>query len=73
MTHPTANTVEWYTDQLNKFVGWTVAGTLIADPMSDGGFYALILQNPEKTGNVAVWFQSDDEGNWPGSFEIQRL
>jgi hypothetical protein len=71
MTHPTAASVRWYTDRLNAFISWTVVGTSIEDDV-DEGYFALRLRNPETGEDALIWFYSDDEGNNPGSFDIQR-
>ena len=55
----------FYVEQLAKFVGYKVSGVV----SSPDGFFGLKLKSGKS--EKIVWFLSDDEGNAPGSFEVQ--
>jgi hypothetical protein len=55
---------------LNKIVGGKIEST-VQDKEGEG-FFGLQISLPDKSKKV-IWFLSDDEGNAPGSFEIQNV
>jgi len=57
-----------YLNKLGDFLGAKITGLVEAED----GFYGLELTKPDGK-KVALIFFSDDEGNAPGSFEIQDL
>lgn len=63
---------EFYTEKLLKELnGWTVCGTVIDE---DSEYYGIRFLNPYGSKEVEyriLWLLSDDEGNAPGSFDIQ--
>jgi hypothetical protein len=63
---PLAN--DFYTKQLQRLVGQTVVAT-VSD--AEGEFFGLLLQDT-KGRQTALWLQSDDEGNGPGSFSMEK-
>lgn len=59
--------MSFYTDRLSPLVGAKVTA-VVSDP--EGEFFGLSLTLPG--GNrKTLWFLSDDEGNGPGSFDIE--
>jgi len=62
---------DWYVKQLSQFTGWKVVQPVKSPPDDFLGdeFFGLLLQNGTK--RKILWFLRDDEGNGPGSFEIQ--
>ena len=56
------NEAEFYLKRLERFVGKKVEGLA----QDDEGYFGLVID-----GQI-LWFFSDDEGNAPGSFEIQK-
>jgi len=65
MTH---SQIEFYLRELRQLVGYRIVG-LAKD--NSGEFYGLELSNNGQ--KKLVWFLMDDEGNGPGSFEIQDV
>lgn len=59
---------DFYTKQLQKLIGQAVVATVSDE---DGEFFGLLLRDT-KGRQTALWLQSDDEGNAPGSFSIER-
>lgn len=60
--------VNFYVNQLQKFVGKKI--TRIVTDVSDPQFFGFQIDGRD---GWILWFLSDDEGNGPGSFEIQKL
>jgi hypothetical protein len=60
---------DYYTQALNKLSG-SVIEQAISDP--EGEFFGLKVKTP-RGGHKVIWFMMDDEGNGPGSFEIQDV
>ena len=58
---------QFYLKQLEILVGGTVVG--LAHDGSSEGFVGITVKT--KAGKKIVWFLCDDEGNGPGSFDIQ--
>ena len=56
------DTADFYVKQLEVLVGETVEGVVTDE---EGQFFGL------RIGSKILWLLSDDEGNEPGSFEIQ--
>jgi hypothetical protein len=63
--------MEFYLEQLAQFVGWKVTGVAKA-PLDEFGdaYFGLVLT--KSAAKRIVWFLRDDEGNGPGSFEVQE-
>lgn len=59
--------LDFYIKQLIPTVGATIVG-VVNDP--DGEFFGLSLRLKGGAKKV-LWFQSDDEGNGPGSFSLE--
>lgn len=59
---------DFYTKQLARLIGCTVVATISDE---EGEFFGLMLRDA-KGKQTALWLQSDDEGNGPGSFTIER-
>jgi len=59
---------KFYIKQLEQLVGGQVVGC--ATDGSPEGFVGLVVKT--KSGKKIVWFLCDDEGNGPGSFDIQN-
>lgn len=57
----------FYAEQLAKFVGCKVSGVVT----SPDGFFGLKIKSGRME-NI-VWFLRDDEGNGPGSCEVQAV
>ena len=57
---------KFYIKQLEQLVGGRVVGCA---KDTQEGFLGLVVKT--KAGKRIVWFLCDDEGNGPGSFEIQ--
>lgn len=62
---------DFYLQQLQPFVGAKIVGLAHADGEYDE-FFGFIVELPDKERKV-IFFLRDDEGNGPGSFEIQDL
>lgn len=60
---------DFYLQQLQPFVGAKIVGLARADGEHDE-FFGLVVELPDKERKV-IFFLRDDEGNGPGSFEIQ--
>lgn len=60
--------IDFYTKQLDPLIGGKIT-SVISD--SDGEFFGLEVTKGKKT--FVIWFLQDDEGNGPGSFEIQTI
>jgi hypothetical protein len=62
---------DFYLEQLQPFVGATIVGLARADCEYDEffGFIVELLNQERKV----IFFLRDDEGNGPGSFEIQDV
>jgi hypothetical protein len=58
---------EFYTDKLAALAGFTIVGA-VTD--TEGEFFGLQLRAPSGILST-LWLLSDDEGNGPGSFELQ--
>lgn len=59
---------EFYLKQLHQLVGGKIIG-LAEDPKHE--FFGLVVRN---RGEQSIcWFLMDDEGNGPGSFEIEKI
>lgn len=62
---------DFYLQQLQPLVGAKIVGLAHADGENDE-FFGLIVELPNKERKV-IFFLRDDEGNGPGSFEIQDV
>ena len=63
---------KFYTGQLELLVGATIVAPIISlNEYGGDDFFGLKLHKNGK--DFALWFLRDDEGNGPGSFEIQSL
>lgn len=62
---------DFYLQQLQPLVGAKIVGLARADGENDE-FFGLIVELPNKERKV-IFFLRDDEGNGPGSFEIQDV
>lgn len=62
---------DFYVRKLNQLVGYTVVGT-VRSPEDEFGyeFFGLNLMNFKTKRKCVLWILADDEGNGPGSFEI---
>jgi hypothetical protein len=63
-------TADYYLQQLQPLVGAKIVGLARADGEYDE-FFGLIAELPNKERKI-IFFLRDDEGNGPGSFEIQE-
>lgn len=66
----------YYVKQLEQLVGGIVADVVWDEEEEDGVFgvetyFGLEIVMPDGK-RMIVWFYQDDEGNGPGSFEIQE-
>jgi hypothetical protein len=62
--------IDFYLRQLGQFNGWTVVNPAQSPPDDYGdAYFGLVLTDGKQT--KIVWFLRDDEGNGPGSFEVQ--
>ena len=64
---------DFYVKQLSQLNGWTVGGPVVSPPdeLLGDRFFGLA---PTKNGaSKILWILRDDEGNGPGSFEIQDV
>jgi len=59
----------FFTNQLNKLVGGKIESAV---QEKDGELFGLQIVLPNKSKKV-IWFLRDDEGNGPGSFDIQNV
>jgi len=62
---------DFYLQQLQPFIGATIVGLARADGEHDE-FFGFVVEFPNKDRQV-IFFLRDDEGNGPGSFEIQDM
>jgi hypothetical protein len=62
---------DYYLQQLQAFVGAKIVGLARADAEYDE-FFGFVVELPNKERKVILFLQ-DDEGNGPGSFEIQDM
>lgn len=67
---------DFYVKQLKPLVGGKVIAIAVSDEDEFGDqFFGLHIEvkadNEDR--EVIVWFLKDDEGNGPGSFEIEEL
>ena len=58
--------LNFYLGKLTQLNGYTVKNPV---KTGDGQFFGLLLKKKGSPDKV-VWFLQDDEGNGPGSFEI---
>ena len=58
---------QFYTDKLAALAGFTIVGA-VTD--TEGEFFGLQLRAPSGILST-LWLLSDDEGNGPGSFDLQ--
>ena len=65
MTHSNS---AFYVNQLQPFVGRKIS-RVVTTPIDEWGQQYFGL----RIGDKIIWFYSDDEGNNPGSFEIQDV
>jgi hypothetical protein len=63
--------VNFYLQQLQSLVGAKIVGLVRADDEHDE-FFGFVVELPNKERKV-IFFLRDDEGNGPGSFEIQDV
>lgn len=64
---------DFYLKKLDQLVGGTISGLVRSGDDSDNGeFFGLVITMPDGTKKTMVLL-SDDEGNAPGSFEIETL
>lgn len=64
---------DFYLEKLDQLVGGTITGLVRTGDDSDTGeFFGLVVTMPNGTKKTMVLL-SDDEGNAPGSFEIETL
>lgn len=59
--------MDFYVKQLSQVVGGTIT-TVAVD--NENEFFGLAIAMPDGNRKV-LWFLSDDEGNGPGSFDIE--
>jgi hypothetical protein len=64
------NYSKFYTKKLGALVGGRITGTVTDGPEGDG-FYGLRIVHDGKI--MILWILRDDEGNGPGSFELQEV
>lgn len=62
---------DFYLQQLQPLVGAKIVGLARADGKPDE-FFGFVVELPNKERKV-IFFLKDDEGNGPGSFEIQDV
>jgi hypothetical protein len=66
----TEEELKFYLGRLKQFVGGRIIGTVHSEPDELGDrFFGLQIRTNGKT--QFLWFLQDDEGNGPGSFDIQ--
>lgn len=58
----------FYLEQLKQLIGAEVVG-LVSDESNE--FFGLQFRREGEKKPKVLWFQSDDEGNGPGSFSIE--
>jgi hypothetical protein len=62
---------DFYLKKLDQLVGGTISGLVRTGDDSDNGeFFGLLITMPDGT-KKHLFLLSDDEGNAPGSFEIE--
>jgi len=59
----------YYTEKLAAFVGGKITG--VAFDNDGEGFFGIKVKVGRKE-NI-IWFLRDDEGNGPGSFDVQEV
>ena len=62
---------QFYYNRLSTLKGWRVKEPCVApseDPQEE--FFGLVLEKEGEPVEKVLWFLLDDEGNGPGSFEI---
>jgi hypothetical protein len=65
MSHASA---QFQADRLSQFIGWKVEDVTVDQ---DGEMFGLILSKGKM--RTVIWILQDDEGNGPGSIEIQKI
>lgn len=70
MSHVESAQTKFYLKKLSPLVGGEIISTVSspADDYGDEFFGLLVNKNGKKS---ILWLLADDEGNGPGSFEIQ--
>ena len=63
MTHPNAGG-DWYKNKLRPLLGSEVVGIY----QDEEGFLCIVCEKDDVT--YHLWLFSDDEGNYPGSFDL---
>jgi hypothetical protein len=64
---------DFYLKKLEPLVGGTITGLVRSgNDRGNGEFFGLVITMPDGTKKQLV-LMSDDEGNAPGSFEIEAL
>ena len=61
---------DFYLQQLQPLVGAKIVGLARTDESDPDEYFGLVVELPNKQ-RKAIFFLRDDEGNGPGSFEIQ--
>jgi len=67
MTHPNVDSITYYLDKLQFLLGGTV--TKVLQDELEPEYYGLCIED-EFGKEYHLWFLSDDEGNYPGSFDL---
>lgn len=57
---------------LESIVDGTITGVARTEKDELGDVYLGLIVNIAKNENIVVWFLRDDEGNGPGSFDLQK-
>ena len=74
MPNTVSDTTNFYLEQLAVIVGGTVTGTVRSgvDETLDEEYFGLKIMGKDGKSKI-LWLLSDDEGNGPGSFEIEEV
>ena len=69
MTHPTVGEKDFRLKQLKPLIGGQIMTGVVDDTDGYNLWLGLSIEKDEKS--KILWFLADDEGNAPGSFDIQ--
>lgn len=63
--------MSYYTDHLLQLVGGKIVGVTVSNEEM-GEYFGIVIEMPSNARQI-VWFLSDDEGNAPGSFDVEDV
>ena len=66
--------MDFYVKELKKVAGWTISNAVRTPKGVENidDCFGIELTSPDKKKTVVMWILADNEGNGPGSFEIDE-